>query len=751
MMHVLLLFFALAALILAVEDEEKKEDKAAYALIPAYLGAAILSFIFIAWALWRIVHDWGRWKIHASSPRPQYLRTLFGWVDRETLELKQAKRAKRREAKRDQHKFYRTTKANYKWIFHDPTGELQQRFDDQKQRCYLRLIPSWMRSYPHGTLQSGTMVKQGNAPKGIYQWPELQLSSYSRLTISETLQHAQLDGYPMSGALRDPYRLPDLLIIELLDAIMAAAPEKLWLPSKVSAMDQPDVIQIWRIREIPLPERLGLPPRESEQQLSGEVEPQETLIRRDTEHRLREGGPQERMNEFVTVPRDGLGRPFRHPRVFSTQPVRDTPDPEAIRSQERRQRYIEDLGRRIQEVRTDLTVMLVRGTLDNLMQDFRQARGSRHWQAPVVSRPPVRAPLVPENVRQANRLQHYIEDIQSRIHDLRAEPILSPVRGRLDSLMHELRRARGARERLGPVASLRPAAPTAQPQVQNPIDQLPVPIENTAVGFEPRPRMTPDMWRSGMAVQGPDRVEVMNVVDSLHHLVMENVQNHLSAYRNRSGNRDFQAINRDGHVSNSLSQGLNIIRANVATDSLGPAHRITQRLLRNIQNINASVPIIVTPRTHGEANRAVIENLATDDNANSNSTSEEEVQPNTQHPIAAAILRSVPDHDPTLDQADPAAQRHLEPEETIGAEDTRQTAPFHTEIGRSDPDPDAHVQGEPTENDSTPINTLDSPSSSAATISTSTATATLATVIATPSLQELDDAVNEELYSDAYP
>lgn len=50
----------------------------------------------------------------------------------------------------------------------------------------------------------------------------------------------------------------------------------------------------WRVRETPLPERLGLPRLESEQELNGVVEPQETLIQRDTEHRLRFGRPQER-------------------------------------------------------------------------------------------------------------------------------------------------------------------------------------------------------------------------------------------------------------------------------------------------------------------------------------------------------------------------------------------------------------------------------------------------------------------------
>lgn len=771
MILALLVFFALAASVSADGDKEKKKDPFRFALIPAYLSVAIPSLIFVSRALWRIIHNWGSWKIHTPSPRPQCLRTSLGWVDRETLELRQAKRAKRKKAKRDQQKVYRTTKANYKWIFHDPTRELQQRFDDQKERSHLRLLPSWMRSYPHGTLQSGMLAN-----------------------ISASLQHCQLDGKPMSGALHDPYRLPDLPIMDWPDALVPGAPEKSCLLPKVPMMCQPNVIQIWHIREAPLPERMGLPPLESEQELNGEVDAQATVIRRDTEHRLREGRPRERMNEFASESSIEVGGALlpiftppvvRSPPVFSRQPVRDTPGPEARSFAVRRQRYVRNIERHIQEIRNDPRLMLVRGSLDELLRELRRATGAGHRHAPIASRPPVRDPTVPESVRQARRHQQYIEELESSIDDLRSESTITPVRGRLDSLMHELRAARATRDRLAPIPSLRPAVPSSQGQLQSTqVNQLPTPIQSTAAGFQPRPRVIPGMWRFGATI--PGTVEVTNLVDRLHRLTIENLQNWLRDLQNHMNVLNIREFVRTVDAFNSTFQGLTSIRANLALIArLDPAHPVSQRLLRNIQNIqniNTSNPTLVTPVTHGEANRAVIEGPATGDDITSTPTSEEEVhgrggravtqgpttddtsgpiptseedegdvRPDTQHSIAALLLRSVPDHDATLDQADPTAQPHLEYEETIRAQASHQTAAFHTEMGRSGLAPDDHVQDVEAENGATPINTVHSPSSSIAALSNSTATATQASDIARLALPNLVDALNEELYTDAYP
>ncbi|KAL9074769.1 MAG: hypothetical protein Q9161_002138 [Pseudevernia consocians] len=807
----------------------KKEDPTAYCLIPAYLMAALLSFIFVAWASWRIIHDWGSWKIHALSPRPQYLRKAFGWVGQEKLELKQAKLDKRKKATRDKYKFYRTTKADYKWIFHDPTGELQQRFDDQKKQSYLRLLPSWMRSYPHGTLQSGVLVKQGKATKGIYQLPELQSNDNSRHSVSEPLEYADLDYYTMSGVLRDPYRLSDFPIMEHPDSVKPSALGKSCLLSKLPMMDDSTVIQVWRARLTPLPELLGVPRRASTPELNGEVESQQTTIQRDTEYRLRMGRPQWTTNEFgteasathvpvqvhmpppplppgwqlhgmlpppVLPPRwhpDELGRSpgsealrpvsrrqrqryyenllqrhveevradptsptltldrgtrdnlmqevhqargarHRQARITSRPPVQDPPVPENVRRADRLPRYIQDLERRIHDLRSEPTSASVRGTLDNLMQELHQASSARRRQPRIASRPPVQDPPVPENVRRADRLPRYIQDLERRIHDLRTEPTSASVRGTLDSLTQELRGARATRDRLAPLAILPPAVPTSRDELQNNV-----------------------MW----------------------NLATEDFRNQLRNLMSRQV-LDIQAFATTMNTFYSLFQGLTMMGANsTPTANMGPAHPVTQRLLGGIQNTNASTPTFVRAQSHREANRAVIEGPGMDGNTSpdpsseeevdgrgdravtegpepedtywSNPSSEEESRPDTQHPIAAALLRSVPDNDTTLDQAGPAARRHPVSEETVRAEATRQTAAFYTEMGRSDPSPDIHVQDFQTENNATLINPLHSPSSSTAPLPSPTASATQATTTATPISPDLEDALNEELYTDAYP
>ncbi|CAD6565612.1 MAG: hypothetical protein ASARMPRED_007375 [Alectoria sarmentosa] len=757
-MSVLLMFFTLSTSVLADEDSKKKIP-AAYALIPTYVKAAIFWSMFITWASWRISRIWGSGKVHAPSPRPHYLWTPLGWVDEQTWELTQAKLARRKEAKRDKHKFYRTTKANYKWIFHDPIGELQKRFDDKKMRSCLHLLPSWTRSYSHGTKQLGLFAELGKAPEGIYESLELHFSTNSRLSLSGPLEHAQLDGYPMSGTLRNPHRLLDIPIMEFLNAMLPSAPKKSYLLPKLPMMDEPNVIQVWHVRERPLPERMGRPRLESEQELSGEVELQETMIRRDTRYRLREGRPRrlELMNESdpdYESEAETLTIPLRNPVAFSRRQAGDRPYPEVGSSPMRRQRDVENLGGRIQEVRTDPALTLVHGMLEIMMRELGQARGGRHRRAPIASQSPILIPdpPLPEVVRHANRLRSHIEGLERRIHDLRTEPSLDPVRGALDSLMHDLRGARAERDRLGPISSLHAVVPNAQGQLQNnQTHQLPTPIQNTAVGFEPirgRPRAMHEMGRFGLTVQVPNTVEIMNLSDRLHRLAGRNLRNQLQDLR-------------------TLPQAIEVL-----------AHLINQRLLQNIRNVNTSTPTIVTPQIHRGANRveiegpalddsissdpisaggvhggnrAVIEGPITDDTPRPNSNSEEAIQPEIQHPIAAALLCSVPEHDANLNQIDSAAQRRLEHENTLRAEATRQTAAFYDEMGRSDPATNVYVQEIQTDDDATPINTLHSPTSTPAAPALPTATATQATTTATLSSRELEDGLNEELYTDAHP
>ena len=309
MMLAQLIIVALAALLSAAENNkaqndskehwpfiphsetQKEESPKAYALIPAYVMATAILLVLIPWLLWRIIRNWGSWKIHTGSPRPQYIRTSFGWVGLETWKQKQAKQARRKEAKRDQHPIYRTTKANYKWIFYDPTGDLQQRFNQQKERSHLRFLPSWMRSYPHGTLQSGISAQQSKASNEIYQLPKLHINENSCLSNLDSFGSLQVDGAPMSGALSDPYyQLPNLSKMDYHNAMTPKIPRNACSLPTLPVMDEPYVVQVWINRGNNAgPDRTGSPPLESEEQLREDAESAEEAMRRDIAHRLEIG------------------------------------------------------------------------------------------------------------------------------------------------------------------------------------------------------------------------------------------------------------------------------------------------------------------------------------------------------------------------------------------------------------------------------------------------------------------------------
>ena len=319
MMLAQLISVALAALVSAYEGNDaqdewghwpliphgpkKKGYQKAYVLVPVYVLVTAVLLVFIPWLLWRIIRNWGSWKIHTASPRPQYIRTSFRWVDIETWQQKQAKQVRRKEAKRDRHTIYRTTKANYNWIFHDPTGGLQQRFNMHKERSHLRFLPSWIRSYPHGTLQPGISSQQSKAPNEIYQLPKLHVNENSCLSNLESFGNHQLDGAHMSGALPHPYyRLPKLSKIGYQDAMILNASGKACSLPILPVMEEPVVVQVWFMGgDSPGAERTGSPTSESEEEPGMEVEPAEEVMQGDTEHRPEIGAYDSRAISLYSV------------------------------------------------------------------------------------------------------------------------------------------------------------------------------------------------------------------------------------------------------------------------------------------------------------------------------------------------------------------------------------------------------------------------------------------------------------------
>lgn len=601
--------------LIPTDKTKEKKDPKFYARILAYVLVTSALMIFVPWTLWRIIRNWGSWKIHTPSPRPQYIRTPSGWVDIDTWQLKQVKKAKRKAAERYKHKvFYRTTRANYNWIFHDPTGELQQRFNDQREQSYLRFLPSWMRSYPHGTLQSDILPQQPIVPKDACELPNLDFNGNS--CRSSTHGNAQLDGVSTPGAFSNPDSLLSIWDMDYCNAIKPSTAGKSRLPPALPMIEELDAIQVWHVRANPLPERTDPSHLESEEELRGEVESPEESMRRDTERRL------------------GIGLAL----LMSRQ------DPHVETQIEGLERRMLDLAGSIEAVEDERSLLLTRGTLDTLVRELHGTSRDRRVRRPI-----------PQNARESNILQQIFADIAI-----------------FERVIHDL-----------PFVATEP------------------PLRNTlATG--------PDwgiLVRVGLPVLRPDTRAVVYPAQMIARLATDDFWAHLPNLWNPSDALGVHVFPTATDAFNAPYQGL------IATW------------------VNASSPITVAPQTDGVADGAVIEELGSDDDtgpdsmsvgisegtssvvstegpiveesSDADSASEEDLQPDTQNPIAAALLRSVPDDDADLEQADAAAHGS---EEDVGAEAVRLTAAFYNEMGNPDPIPDGHVQEAEAGDDAAPVN-----------------------------------------------
>ena len=123
----------------------------------AAISLGILCLPFSIWGLWIIVKDWGAWKIHSAEPRPHYVRTWHGWVEADTGAKKARIRRRRKDIIR-RNLVWRTTNADYRWIFWDPHGNKQRQFDYERERSVLRFVPRWLRSTKHGSIQPDTTL-----------------------------------------------------------------------------------------------------------------------------------------------------------------------------------------------------------------------------------------------------------------------------------------------------------------------------------------------------------------------------------------------------------------------------------------------------------------------------------------------------------------------------------------------------------------------------------------------------------------
>ncbi|KAL8710671.1 MAG: hypothetical protein Q9225_007248 [Loekoesia sp. 1 TL-2023] len=110
--------------------------------------AAIFAIPLCVSLFWYLLSHWGWWKLHQRGVRRPLVRTWHGWVE---SGQKKEKRERNRLRKPPSRILPRTTRADYSWVFWDPTGEKQRKFTQEREETILRYVPRWMRSSPFGS------------------------------------------------------------------------------------------------------------------------------------------------------------------------------------------------------------------------------------------------------------------------------------------------------------------------------------------------------------------------------------------------------------------------------------------------------------------------------------------------------------------------------------------------------------------------------------------------------------------------
>ncbi|KAI9857724.1 MAG: hypothetical protein M1830_006368, partial [Pleopsidium flavum] len=113
-----------------------------------------------------------------------YIRTWHGWVTVEKFEEGVAKRKLARE-RLNKKLAWKTSTADYSWIFWDPDGEKQKVFEERKKPLG-KWLPAWMRSREFGSSswrEGDEMLKNGagDLEKGLQQMAPTQHQPEARL------------------------------------------------------------------------------------------------------------------------------------------------------------------------------------------------------------------------------------------------------------------------------------------------------------------------------------------------------------------------------------------------------------------------------------------------------------------------------------------------------------------------------------------------------------------------------------------
>ncbi|KAL8998663.1 MAG: hypothetical protein Q9169_002324 [Polycauliona sp. 2 TL-2023] len=109
-----------------------------------------------------VISHWGWWKLQQSGPRPPMIRTWHGWTESN----KHKDKKQRNRLRKPPPRIPRTKRYDYNWIFWDPTGDLQKKFNEAKERSFLRYLPSWVRSSPFGSIRPDSNDIEAARPSG---------------------------------------------------------------------------------------------------------------------------------------------------------------------------------------------------------------------------------------------------------------------------------------------------------------------------------------------------------------------------------------------------------------------------------------------------------------------------------------------------------------------------------------------------------------------------------------------------------
>ena len=157
------------------------------------------------------IHKLGRGKLFVHNS-PQYIRTWHGYIKYSRYQRHADRMERVREKCRGRFN-WKTTTADYKWLFFDPTGMKKREYQLRRERTLLRYLPKWTRSLePHRHHPDKYRdLEQGVCSKQIFRI-ELpprhgQISQSLRIISHADVSHSCVGVTPdnpfMTGALPD--------------------------------------------------------------------------------------------------------------------------------------------------------------------------------------------------------------------------------------------------------------------------------------------------------------------------------------------------------------------------------------------------------------------------------------------------------------------------------------------------------------------------------------------------------------------